>query len=118
MKFNTPVMLIGLSIFLVLTLIVCVSVYAFNASAYKNVSKGMLFITGSMNNHGLDNGYFSVHARIAPPGTTVSRSYGPQNYNHAVTAIGSASLGGYASAYVDGYDSNQTFHSRYDSETH
>ncbi len=112
--------LVMLSSLLVLTtFIICVSVYAYNAYCSKSVSNNKLEIKSSMNNTGLDNGYYSVHARVGPPpGTTLKNPYGNQDISLSLKASGSISQYGYGSAYVDGINVVNTFCSKFDSVTH
>ena len=70
------------------------------------------------NSH-LDDGYYSVHARVGnPPGTTLKNPYTAQRVVLLISAYGSISQGGFESAYVDGRDSKGRFHSKYDSVSH
>ena len=112
--------LVMLSSFLVLTILfVCVSVYAYNAFSYKNVSKsGWLSITALSNNYFLDDGYINASDRVYRPGISLKTMYTTNDVSWRVTASGSASQGGYASAYVDGLDSGGLFQSAYSSATH
>ena len=113
--------LVTLSSFLLLaSLIVCVTVYAINAHCPKGkVKKNALTMKATMNNYNVDDGQYVLHARVNPPGITDRESYKKQNLSLAVHAVGSKSIGGYASAYVDGTDPNtEQFYSRYHDRYH
>ena len=121
MKFKKIQRFVTLSSFLVLTtFIVCVSVYAISAHCPKGkVKKNALTMKASMNNYGVDDGQYVLHARVNPPGVTARRNYTTQNLSLSVSAVGSKSIGGYASAYVDGTDpSTDKFYSRYHDRSH
>lgn len=108
--------LVTLSSFLVLTtFIVCVTVYAIDAHCPKGkVTGGSLKMRATMNNHGVDNGQYVLHARVNAPGVTARRNYKKESLSLGVDATGSKSIGGYASAYVDGTDpTTDKFYSRY-----
>lgn len=118
MKLKT---LVTLSSFLLLaSLIVCVSVYAINAHCPKGkVKNDTLTMEATMNNKNVDDGQYVLHASVNPPGATLRRSYTTQDLSLGVTASGSKSIKGNASAYVDGTDpSTEKFYSRYHSQTH
>ena len=107
------------SIVLLAFFIVCVSTYAYNAycsMAYNHLT-GVLKMNAAMNNHGLVNGNYVIHVKVTAPGTTRASSYGTQQLSRSLTATGSGSNGGYASAFVNGYDAIGQYCSDNDSRT-
>ena len=105
-----------LSSFLLLTiLVVCVSVYAFNAHC--TASRDGCSATASANGWGLFNGYYNLYARVG--GDTDHKSGGFANgQNFSDTASASASEcqegEGSASASVTGTDAQGRIHHRND----
>lgn len=116
MRLKTLVML---SSFLVLgSFIVCVSVYAYNAYATKNVNLGSVALSGNSNNSNLDDGYMTAYARVGTDSHLKNEFYDGEDISLSVLKSGSVSLSGYASGYVYGYDSNGSFQSKFDDRVH
>lgn len=73
----------------------------------------------TMNNKHVDDGQYVLHASVNPPGITARNNYTTAELSLSVSASGSKSIKGNASAYVDGTDpSTDKFYSRYHSRTH
>ena len=108
--------LVKLSSVLVLTiLVVCVSVYAFNA--YCTASESACRATGSVNGHGLFNGAYSVTANVDGDFERKANNFA----NGALVSVsavkdladGDCDDGG-ATASISGWDANGQHHAKWD----
>ena len=100
------------------SLIVCVSVYAYNAYANKSVRAGSYAIWGASNNSNLDDGYITAYARVGTKSRFQNKLFGKEEISFNVVKFGSVSLSGSAIATVTGYDSNGKSHSKLDECVH
>lgn len=106
------------SIVLLASLIICVGAYAYNAycSGRYVQSSNTYEISGAMNNYGLTNGMYVVHAMVAQA-ITRANSYTSVQFYRSATSKGSASNGATAHAYVHGYDANDQYRQKSDNMT-
>ena len=116
MRLKTLAMLI--SFLFLSSLIVCVSVYAYNAYASKNVKASVYTIWGASNNSNLDDGYITAYARVGSKSHLQNKFYDHEELSFNVMKSGSPSLSGYGSAYVHGYDSKGKLKSKFDDCVH
>ncbi len=114
MKLKSLVMLSG---FVVLTiLIVCVSVYSYNA--YCSASLQGCSASASGNGWGLFNGYYYLHAKVGSDSETKTAGFANgQNFSDTASAHedGCGPGDGYASASVTGTDAQGNIHHKNDS---
>ena len=111
MKLKFSVMLC--SSIVISILVVCISVYAFNAfcTADENTCRA----TASVNGWGLVNGYYSVRARVDNVVDQDGAAFANGNNlsDSAVVDLESCSSGS-AYASVSGFDANGNFHAKSD----
>lgn len=108
--------LVKLSSVLVLTiLIVCVSVYAFNA--YCTASESACRATGSVNGHGLFNGGYSVTANVDGDFKRKANNF----VNGALVSVSAVvdhedgdCIDGRSTASISGWDANGQHHAKWD----
>ena len=108
--------LVMLGSFLVFTaLIVCVSVYSYNA--YCAASQLGCSTSASGNGWGLFNGYYYLHAKVGSDTETKTAGFANgQNFSDTASAHepGCGSGDGYAEARVTGFDAHGNVHHKND----
>lgn len=111
--------LVMLGSFLAITiLIVGVTAYAYNAYCVASTNSQTVTMSASVNNWGLDNGYYLLKARVGADQIQESDPYGDNEISRSLSRTGNVNLSGFAKAHVTGWDGQGNLHSMTDTETH